>query len=242
MKRIIEFFVDRSFMVNLIAGFICLMGVISLSLTKRDLVPPLEFNHVSVTVSLPGASAEEMESLVTFPIEEALKGFPDMEKLESTSKNGSTRFSLSFPASVTNMQEVAENVRARIDGLRYKLPDSIRRIDVRRSRIDEVFLFFAALKGFDENNQEHRLMIKRFERELTSVKGIIRADTYIPDRDLYITFDTKKLNQYGLSLAGLRSALADSFQFKPVGAVRKNETVYSVEIQRLNNSIAELEK
>ncbi len=71
MNKLIEFFVNRSFVVNLISAFIILAGVILGSMIKRDLVPPFEFKMVTLSMSLPGASATEVEKYLAYPVETA---------------------------------------------------------------------------------------------------------------------------------------------------------------------------
>ena len=73
MKSAIEYFVNRSFVVNLISGFIILAGITLGSMIKRDIIPPFEFKMVNVRVSLPGASATEVEKFLAYPIENTLK-------------------------------------------------------------------------------------------------------------------------------------------------------------------------
>ena len=65
MKSIIKYFNERSFLVNIISIAICVFGLVSAINLKRDLIPPFEFNQVTISSYLPGASAEQLEKLVT---------------------------------------------------------------------------------------------------------------------------------------------------------------------------------
>ena len=83
MSSIIKFFIERSFVVNLIAGFVIVVGFLAITSMKRDLSPPFEFNQVRVSVSLYGASPLEIEKHITYPIEESLKGLPGLDYMTS---------------------------------------------------------------------------------------------------------------------------------------------------------------
>ena len=84
MKKIILFFIERSFLVNLISAFVILVGGLSFLNMRRDLIPTMKFNIVNITAKLNGASSIEMEKLVTFPIEENLDGLAGIEEITST--------------------------------------------------------------------------------------------------------------------------------------------------------------
>ena len=88
MKRIIDFFIQRSFVVNLISGFLILAGIVAVTSMQRDLIPPFQWEKVTVRVVINGASPQEMEKYVTFPIEEATQGMRGVERVESVSQAG----------------------------------------------------------------------------------------------------------------------------------------------------------
>jgi multidrug efflux pump subunit AcrB len=69
-------------------GFVVVMliGWLSYQSMPREQDPEINFNWVSVTTVLPGASAEDVERLVTNPLEDGIKGVPDVRFVVSTSR------------------------------------------------------------------------------------------------------------------------------------------------------------
>ena len=67
---------------------ITLVGLAALMTMKKDLHPAFKFNYVNVSLSYPNASADEIERLITYPIEERLRDLPDVEEITSKTKVG----------------------------------------------------------------------------------------------------------------------------------------------------------
>ena len=97
------------------------IGVVGFLYLPVDLLPRIEFPRLSVTVDYPNVGPEEMETIITDPLENALSGIPDLERMTSSSEEGRSRVSLEFGRG-TNIDEAANDVRAALDRLRDDLP------------------------------------------------------------------------------------------------------------------------
>ena len=78
--KLAEFSVKNSLLVNLISVFIILIGFVSLMGMRRDAFPNVEYDIVTITTIYPGATTEDVEKLVTIPLEEEIKGISGIEK------------------------------------------------------------------------------------------------------------------------------------------------------------------
>ena len=103
MKKIFNYFIENSFVVNLISGFVILTGVFCLSMMNRDLIPPLQFPVVKVNVSLFGGTPDEVEKFVTYPIEDALKNVAGVKKITSTSSNSRSNIKVTYELSLIHI-------------------------------------------------------------------------------------------------------------------------------------------
>src|SRR3954469_22792569 len=72
------------------------LGLVSYFELGVDLFPKVDFPVVSVTATLPGASAEEMETTVTKPIEEAINSVSGVDELRSTTREGMATITVQF--------------------------------------------------------------------------------------------------------------------------------------------------
>ena len=85
-------------------------------------MPDVSFPSITVRVGYAGVGPLEMEELVTRPIEQAMSAVAGLERLESTSSEGSSRVTLNF-AWGTDLNEAADDVRNRLDRVRGRLPE-----------------------------------------------------------------------------------------------------------------------
>ncbi len=97
MKRLIEFALKQRGAVTLGVGALLLFGLFSLSRIPFDAFPDLTGVRVDVATSAPGLAPEEVEQLVTYPLESALMGLPGVTGVRSVSKSGLALITVPFP-------------------------------------------------------------------------------------------------------------------------------------------------
>src|SRR5262245_25159726 len=114
--------IQRPVTMFMISGVIILLGVMSLARLPVDLMPAVSFPSITVRVGYAGVGPLEIEELVTRPIEQAMSAVAGLERLESTSQEGSSRVTLNF-AWGTDLNEAADDVRNRLDRVRGRLPE-----------------------------------------------------------------------------------------------------------------------
>lgn len=89
MKNLISFFIRQPIWANAIIVVIVMFGVYNIATMKRSFFPEQDPRTITVSVSYPGASPDEMEEGVTIKIEQALRGIDGVEKITSTSSENS---------------------------------------------------------------------------------------------------------------------------------------------------------
>ncbi len=114
--------IERPVTMFMISGVVILLGIMSLSRLPVDLLPDVSYPSLTIRVSYAGVGPLEMEELVTRPIEQAVSATSGVERLESTSSEGSSRVTLNF-AWGTDLNEAADDVRNRLDRVRGRLPE-----------------------------------------------------------------------------------------------------------------------
>lgn len=239
--NIFNFFIQRSFHVNLLSLFIVVAGVLAIFSMKRDLHPPFERNIVRVSVALPGATPEEMESAVIMPIQDITRAMRGVERVTSVSRNGSGEIRYHFPASFKAINETRDMIRERISSIEYKLPQDIRNISVDRLRQNEVFVSWLGLAGFDRNNQDHFLHLERLEEEIRQIEGITNISRGLPERQLVINFDHQKLQEFEVNIDEIKRLIMNSGRVSPIGLKDLgNNNHITVSLSRSIESIKDL--
>jgi hydrophobic/amphiphilic exporter-1 (mainly G- bacteria), HAE1 family len=114
--------IERPVTMFMISMVIILLGAISLSRLPVDLNPDTQLPTITVRVTYTGVGPLEMEELVTRPIEQAVSAVAGLERVDSTSSEGSANVRLNF-AWGTDLSEAADEVRTRLDRVRGRLPE-----------------------------------------------------------------------------------------------------------------------
>ena len=97
------------------------VGLVALRTLPVDLLPKIEFTELTVRVRYPNVGPEEIEQIITDPIENAVSGLPNLERITSQSEEGSSRIRLRF-GRTADIDEAANDLRAALDRIRDDLP------------------------------------------------------------------------------------------------------------------------
>src|ERR671915_2457309 len=100
--------IERPVTMFMISGVIILLGGISLSRLPVDLMPDTQMPTITVRVNYSGVGPLEMEELVTRPIEQAVSAVAGLDRVDSTSSEGSSRTTFNLPWG-THLAETAGN-------------------------------------------------------------------------------------------------------------------------------------
>ena len=114
--------IRRPVFITVVFLIITLLGGVSFMRLPVDLMPDVSFPTLTVQSNYGGVGPEEMEELVSIPLERALSATPGIEEITSTSSEGNSRIRLSF-AWGTDLDSATDEVRARLDRVRGQLPD-----------------------------------------------------------------------------------------------------------------------
>lgn len=176
----------------------------------------------------PGASPEDMEQLVTEPIEQKLKSLEDIKKLESTSSDGLAVVRIEFHANVDAERKYDQVVRE-VNALRPELPAALQRLDVMRNQNSDLTVFQLALVAPSAPFTQMDDHAKRLEDALERVAGVKRAERWAaPPREMQVTLDLGRLAQRNITPAQVLAALGSDNTQIPGGSVDVGTRRYNV--------------
>ena len=230
--------IKDSFTVNLLTVMVILLGIVGLTSMRRDLIPPLQFQKIVVNTSLSGATPSEVEKFVTYPIEESLKGLPGVTEMHSQSKTGLSQVYLEYDINYTDLESAVTQVQTRVDGIRNRLPEDVRSIHVQRLKVEDVFLVWLGLQGFERNNPSHHDLADQLESKIARLSGVIRVSHSCGDKELYIDISSKKLQDLELSIESVRQQIDAALGYLPIG---ETENGLDTELVEVYNPISRIE-
>jgi HAE1 family hydrophobic/amphiphilic exporter-1 len=197
------------------------LGLASYLKLGVDLFPKVDFPVVSVTANLPGTSAEEMESSVAKPIEEAINTIAGVDELRSTSREGQTMVTVQFVLEKDGA-EAAQEVRDKIAGVMKQLPQDMEQPIVNRFDIDSAPIMTIAVSGNRDTREVTEIAKHQIQEQLQTVPGV--GSVFLSggrSRAINVFVNTDRLAAYNLSVEDVRQALVAQNLEVPGGIVRQ---------------------
>jgi multidrug efflux pump subunit AcrB len=181
---------------------------------SRQLLPTFALNVITVNVTWQGASATDVEALVTQPLEDALLGVDDLRSMESTSRDGQSQLSLEFPYTA-DMTLALDQVKDLVAQVR-NLPENAEDPQVSRlTRSEGVSKLLVAGPVLEQL----RPLVRGFERELRA-RGLARIEVSgLPAEEIAIELAASRLIELNLSLTDVANRVALASTDVPAGTV-----------------------
>lgn len=173
-----------------------------------DAMPDLSNVQVSVLTDAPGLSTIEVERTVTFPIEMALNGTPDLEQMRSVSRNGLSMITVIFKGG-TDVWFARQIVLERIRGVEPTLPKIAGRPELApvSGGLGEIYQFTVRSEQHSPT-QLRTILDWEVVPKLRSVAGVIEVNTQGGElKEYQVVLDRGRLRAYGMTLKDIALAL-----------------------------------
>ncbi|MFU8804035.1 MAG: efflux RND transporter permease subunit, partial [Bradymonadaceae bacterium] len=213
--------VGRPVMTTMFFLGLLILGAVSFTRLQVDLLPEIEFPSISVMTTYPGAGPEEIETLITRPIEQVVGTIEGIESIESFSAEGRSRVALRFVWG-TNLDTALNDVRAVIERVKANLPDEADDPVVFKFNLGSFPIMFLALSG--ELNQPamrqlaDRELIPRLER----IEGVASVDLRGGvKREIHVLLDSERLRALNLPASSVVDALRLENRNVPAGQIER---------------------
>lgn len=151
---------------------IMLIGGYSLTRLKVELLPDIDFPLVTVSAVYPGASPDEVLEQVTVPVEDAIKGVPNVETVRSTSSSGFALILVQAPFG-KDMKTMEEEISRRVGGIAF--PGGVQPT-VARANPDQFPILQISALGDRSIESLQSLLTSQVLPELNKVPGVFSAD------------------------------------------------------------------
>ena len=214
----IEWFARNSVAANLLMMAIVLVGVITLSTRlKLEIFPTSDPDTINVSVSLRGATPEDIELGVAVRIEEAVQDIQGIEEIRSVSREGTTRVSIEVNEAF-DPREVLDDVKNRVDAINT-FPIEAERPVIALAQRKYAVISVAVTTDYGE--AETRRLAEQVRAELQRIEGITLVELdAVRSYEIAIEVSQDKLREFDLSLAQVAAAIQASSQDLSAGNLR----------------------
>ncbi len=209
---------------NLAMIMMLLAGMWAVKSVPSQLDPPVNFPTVRVNVDWRGASAEDMEQLVTLPIEQSLRNLTGLNEVYSSSTNGHTYIAATFDFD-TDMTLALDHLKQRVASVR-NLPAGIERPEIDRDEDEEPI---AVLTVTGPGTLDELIPIVRdMENDLLN-RGIERIwFSGLPAQEIALLISGKQLQELGLTLDDIASQIDRVNQNVPAGSIGRGQGTHQL--------------
>ena len=213
--RLIRTFVEHRLAANLGMALMVLAGVWAISELRVQLNPDQPRPYVNTQISWRGASAEDVEKLVTTPLEQQLKTIPDVRSVWSVTRDGSSFVEVEIEPDA-DVQDAVDRVKQGVSQIR-SLPPDIEPPSIYALRQRD--LVAAVLVTGSGSLDELIPLVREMENELLG-RGIDAVEFVgLPTQEIAIQVDSRTLFELGLTFAELGAQLAALSTDSPGGTI-----------------------
>jgi HAE1 family hydrophobic/amphiphilic exporter-1 len=215
--------ISRPVLTTVIFIIITLLGIISFMRLSIDMMPEVEYPTISVSTSYGNVGPQEIEELITKPIEEALAAIQNVEEISSTSSEGSSNVSVSFEWG-TDLDVASNDIRERIDMVIRALPEDVDRPTIRKFDISSMPILMLGVSSNMNLLDLRELIEDQVQYRLERVNGV--ASTMIRgglNREIHVNLRAAKLKAIGLSPQTVIIALRNENLNVPAGTYEKGD-------------------
>jgi HAE1 family hydrophobic/amphiphilic exporter-1 len=228
--HITELSIKRPAMMTMVIMLFVVLGLYTAGRIGVELFPAINTPFVSVSVSYPGAGAEEIESKVIKPVEDSLSSLSKLKQITSLASAGRASVTLEFDMTA-DADEAAIDVQKKIDSIRGRLPDGASDPVVIKRDMNDIPVMSMALSGDRSQHELYDIANDIVKERLQRVDGVTEI-TIVggQQREIQIDIDKTKLEGFGLSLNQVISRLQSENLNDPSGRLDRPDAEYNVRV------------
>ena len=199
-----------------------IIGVLNYFELERDSMPPYTVRIASVVTRFPGADPGQVETLVTEPIEEAIREIAEVKTIASESRPGLSVITVELLTDVNGaeLQAVWTRMRNKVADVRQVLPQGVVGPIVKDEDVGTVFGIILGVTGEGVPDNKLEEYAKEVREELLLLPDVAKIKLGgVREERIYVEYDDKQLALYGLDATRLRNLVSGTNILFPGGEI-----------------------
>jgi len=211
--------VRRPVFTTMVTLIVVVMGAVSLSRLRTDMLPNIELPTVTVRTSYEGASPEVIERLVTQILEEVIATVPGVEDMTSESSEGRSSIRVSFVWG-TDIDEAALDLQSKIEEEINELPEDVVRPRVHKFDIASFPVVLLGISSELDPVELTELIEDQIRYRFSRLPGVAQVDVWGGfNREVRIELDPERLRALDVELDTVLQAVRDANLDLPAGKI-----------------------
>ncbi|MGE3270020.1 MAG: efflux RND transporter permease subunit [Chloroflexota bacterium] len=232
--------IARPVFILMVISAMVILGLVSFTRLNAELFPSINFPVVTVVTTYSGASPDDVDRLVTQPLQDAIAGIADIDVLQSASGEGRSQITITFLDSA-DVDTAAIDVQRRVGAVVNQLPADADTPSVLKLDPGLQPVLFVALNGNMTLDQLFTLADDKIKPRLESQNGV--ASVTISgglQREIQILVDPNRLRAYGLTIDQVSQAIGRENQGQPSGSIDRGRERINLRVYGLFQSVDEI--
>jgi len=246
-NRIIYFSIHNKLIVTAFLLVVVGWGVYNLSHLSLDAVPDITDNQVQVITSTPDLSAQEVERLITYPLEMEMGNIPEVAEIRSISRFGLSVITIVFLEHV-DIYWAREQISQKLQSARNKIPSSIGNPEMGpiSTGLGEIYQYVIyPADGYEDRFDPTELRTIQdwiVRRQLIGTEGVVEVNSSGGHLKQYeIALDQNKLKAFGVSLSDIYDAVESSNANAGGSYIEHDDHTFFIRGEGVAKSMADLE-
>lgn len=248
LNKIILFSIKNKLVIGLFTLALIIWGIYSAKKLPIDAVPDITNNQVQVITLSPSLAAQEVEQLISFPVEQTMATIPEIKEIRSISRFGLSVVTVVFHDDA-NIYWARQQVGERLVEARNQIPNGIGNPEMApiSTGLGEIYQYVLhAKKGYEDKYNAMSLRTIQdwiVRRQLLGTPGIADVSSFGGLLKQYeIALNTDKLRSYNLSVADIFTALEKNNQNTGGAYIDKKPNAYFIRSEGFIKTINDIEK
>src|SRR5512135_876899 len=205
--KLAEVSVRRPVFAVMMSMALVVMGWFSYRELGLDLMPKTDYPTVMVNASLPGGSAEEVETSITKPIESAVNTINGIDELRCSSSQGSARCTITFVLE-REIEAATQDVRDKVGGVQRQFPRDTEPPVINKMDPDASPILTLIVSGKRTQKELSLIADRQIKQVLETVQDVGEVSFFgNRHREVQVLLDPNRLTAYGLSTDTIRNAI-----------------------------------
>ena len=205
-------------------------GIFSLNAIPKESAPEVRVPIGLVSVVLPGASASDVERLITNKLEDGLNNITNLDKITSSSRESVSSVVVQFIASA-DIDKSIQDLKTEVDKIKPELPKEVDAPTVTEVSVTDSPVLIISVSG-NYSPTELTALGDTLKDDLKAVKGVSKVlVSGVRAREVQVIVNQSKLDQYGLRLIDVVSAIQSSNSSLPIGSISMNGIEYALKFK-----------
>ena len=229
---------NRAF-IALVTIVIMVLGLLSLNMLRRELIPPVELPAVAITATNPGASSEQMAEQVAEPIERQLSTVDNAVSTTATSSSNFSLITLELEYG-SDIFRAASQTDVLLNSLEEELPDGTNTTTITGGTANIPAMAVSISSKLDPAELSERFD-QAARSDLESISGVAQVQLFGAAEEIVrIDPDDEALNEQGIARTDLIDALEDAGAVLPGGSVSEDNETLDIAIGKEFDEVADM--